>query len=484
MTYPSGKVLTYGFDIQGRIASMSVKAVNLVSGITYQPFGPAKSWTWSGGPVQTRAFDLDGRQISYPYTATGTVNLSYDLGNRIKNLTGTVAKTYGYDKLDRLTSYSNEIYNYDSDGNRSSHTVGATSYLYTNPTTSNRLTSMAGPTARTFIYDASGNVTNISTGFAFTYDARGRMTNITAGSVNQYGISAFGERTTKAGTGYTGTQGFVYGEDGKLLGEYDNTGVLITEHVYLQDTPIAAIKTAGAYVVQADHLNTPRAILGAGNVSAWTWNSDAFGTTAANEKPSTLATFNYNLRFPGKYYDKESALHYNYFRDYNPKTGRYIESDPIGLAGGINTFAYVDNDPLNSYDPYGLFGIADLPSVPQGVVDFSAGFGDGASFGLTSLIRDAAGIDGGVDQGSGLYQGSKIAGNLCTGTAGALRAGAAFGGTRLGNSMLNSNPFLRLGPGRMPKNNPFKASTKAPRLSIGKGPGNLHVDLRIRGIDQ
>ena len=80
--------------------------------------GPAKSWTWSGGPVQTRSFDLDGRQTGYPYTATGTVNgprpprLGYDLGNRIKNLTGAVSKTYGYDgprppcKLDRLTSYS------------------------------------------------------------------------------------------------------------------------------------------------------------------------------------------------------------------------------------------------------------------------------------------------------------------------------------------------------------------------------------------
>ena len=62
MTYPSGKVLSYAFDVQGRIASMAVNAVNLVSNITYQPFGPAKSWTWSGGPVQTRAFDLDGRK--------------------------------------------------------------------------------------------------------------------------------------------------------------------------------------------------------------------------------------------------------------------------------------------------------------------------------------------------------------------------------------------------------------------------------------
>jgi RHS repeat-associated protein len=355
ITYPSGKVLAYGFDVQGRINSIAVNGVSLVSSITYQPFGLPKSWIISGGPVQTRAFDLDGRQTSYPYTATGTVNLTYDLGNRIKNLTGTVAKTYGYDKLDRLTSYSNEIYGYDGNGNRSSHKVGATNYAYTNPTTSNRLTSMAGPTARTFTYDASGNITNISTGYAFSYDARGRMTNITAGSVNQYGINGLGQRTTKAGTGYTGTQRFVYGEDGKLLGEYDNTGVLITEHVYLNDTPIAAIKTAGAYLIQADHLNTPRAILGAANALVWKWDSDAFGTTAANENPSALGTFNYNPRFPGQYYDKESTGHYNYFRDlYFAKTGRYLQSDPIGLAGGINTYGYVGGNPVKFADPFGL----------------------------------------------------------------------------------------------------------------------------------
>ena len=355
ITYPSGKVLTYGFDGQGRINSEALNGVNLVSAITYQPFGPAKSWLWSGGPVQTRAFDLDGRQTSYPYTGAGTVNLTYDLGNRIKNLSGTLAKAYGYDKLDRLATYSNQVYAYDATGNRSSHTVGATTYGYTYPATSHRLASFTGPTARSYTYDAAGNILTTGSGFTFSYDARGRMTNITAGSVNQYGINALGQRLTKAGTGYTGTLRFVYGDDGKLLGEYDNTGALITEHVYLQDTPIAVIKAAGAYLIQADHLNTPRAILGASNALVWKWDSDAFGGTAANENPSVLGIFNYNPRFPGQYYDKESALHYNYWRDsYNPKTGRYFQSDPIGLAGGINTYSYVDGNPVSFSDPLGL----------------------------------------------------------------------------------------------------------------------------------
>ena len=213
------------------------------------------------------------------------------------------------------------------------------------------------------------------------------MTNITTGSVNQYGINALGQRLTKAGTGYTGTLRFVYGEDGglasghKLLGEYDNTGALITEHVYLQDTPIAVIKAAGAYLIQADHLNTPRAILGASNALVWhhykgchqwKWDSDAFGSTAANENPSALGIFNYNPRFPGQYYDKESALHYNYFRDsYNPKTGRYFQSDPIGLAGGINTYGYVGGNPVGYTDPKGEFAIAAVP-IAMAVVAIAA----------------------------------------------------------------------------------------------------------------
>ncbi len=65
-------------------------------------------------------------------------------------------------------------------------------------------------------------------------------------------------------------------------------------------------------------------------------------------------SFTYNLRFPGQYYDRETKLTYNYFRDYDPKLGRYIESDPIGMAGGTNTYAYVGGNPVNYTDPRGL----------------------------------------------------------------------------------------------------------------------------------
>jgi RHS repeat-associated protein len=62
------------------------------------------------------------------------------------------------------------------------------------------------------------------------------------------------------------------------------------------------------------------------------------------------------LRFPGQYYDAETGLHYNYHRYYDPDTGRYLTPDPIGLAGGINPFVYVQNNPINMIDPWGLLG--------------------------------------------------------------------------------------------------------------------------------
>jgi RHS repeat-associated protein len=86
----------------------------------------------------------------------------------------------------------------------------------------------------------------------------------------------------------------------------------------------------------------------------WTWFSDPFGTTAINSNPQGAGTFTYNLRFPGQLFDADTGLSYNMARDYDPAVGRYAESDPIGLKGGTNTYAYVLDDPIMSVDPLGL----------------------------------------------------------------------------------------------------------------------------------
>jgi RHS repeat-associated protein len=108
------------------------------------------------------------------------------------------------------------------------------------------------------------------------------------------------------------------------------------------------------YYVHADHLNTPRLVTDTANNLRWRWDSDAFGTTVPNVNPSGLGVFEYSLRFPGQQYDAVVGLHYNYFRDYDPAVGRFVESDPIGLKGGVNTFSYVGANPLSRYDAFGL----------------------------------------------------------------------------------------------------------------------------------
>jgi RHS repeat-associated protein len=150
---------------------------------------------------------------------------------------------------------------------------------------------------------------------------------------------------------------YVYDEQGQLLGEYNQLGVAIKEYIWFSGKPIAMIAGGNIYYIFSDHLNTPRLIEDQQGTTVWKWVSDPFGAALPDEDPDGDGNvLKFNLRFPGQYYDVESGLHYNYHRIYNPQTGRYITSDPIGLEGGLNTYAYVFGDPINWIDPTGLAG--------------------------------------------------------------------------------------------------------------------------------
>ena len=118
-------------------------------------------------------------------------------------------------------------------------------------------------------------------------------------------------------------------------------------------------KGGHAYYIYADHLNTPRQVADQSNQVVWQWNQDdPFG----GKVPVANNGFEFNLRFPGQYYDRETNLHFNYFRDYDPQTGRYVQSDPIGLNGGINTYLYGNANPISNIDPTGEFAFA-IPAI-------------------------------------------------------------------------------------------------------------------------
>ena len=133
------------------------------------------------------------------------------------------------------------------------------------------------------------------------------------------------------------------------------------------------------YYIHTDQLNTPRLITNSANAKVWEWNNDdPFANNPPNDDPNATGNhFTYNPRLPGQYFDSETNTNYNYYQDYDPATGRYIESDPIGLAGGINTYGYVGGNPIGAVDPKGLlhwsgavtmfsYGGSNIPNVSVG----------------------------------------------------------------------------------------------------------------------
>jgi RHS repeat-associated protein len=363
LTLPSGNTIDYGYS-DGKVTSLTLNgSTTILSNVLYQPFGPTRGWTWGNSSLAVREYDTDG--LITDIDSAGLKSYDYDDAFRITDIAdagnAALSQSYGYDLLDRVTSATGtglkQGWTYDANGNRLAQT-GDEPSTYTVSSTSNRLTSISGAMTRSYVYNASGSITSDGTA-TFTYDDAGRLVSATkAGVTTTYSLNALGQRVRKT-SGGTSTC-FVYDEAGRLVGEYHDSGALIQETVWFGDIPVATIRPSGASVelfyVHADHLNTPRRISRpSDNVIVWRWDSDPFGATVANEDPDgDSSQFVNNLRFPGQYYDAEAGMHYNYFRDYDPSTGRYVQSDPIGLAGGNNTYRYVRANPLSRVDPNGL----------------------------------------------------------------------------------------------------------------------------------
>ncbi len=367
LTLPSGNVVSYAYNSDGQVSGVQVGSTPLLSAATYEPFGPVSGWTWGNGVTHTRSYDEDGAIAAIGTSDTNGVNLgyTYDAGSRITSIfdaaTNPNSWTFDYDLLDRLTvangATQTQGWTYDANGNRLSET-GTRARASTISATSNRLETLTGFLNRSYSYDAAGNATSYED-IILTYNNRGRLaSNQKASYTRYYTYNALGQ-LAKATGGSGGTVHYAHDEAGHLLGEYDAAGGLIQETIWLVDTPVATIRPSGGGIevfhVHADHLNTPvRVTQASDNALRWQWSRDPFGTMPANEDPSGLGQFVYNLRFPGQTFDGQVGLHQNHYRDYSPAIGRYIESDPIGLEAGINTYNYADGNPLVIVDPLGL----------------------------------------------------------------------------------------------------------------------------------
>ncbi|WP_395684150.1 RHS repeat-associated core domain-containing protein [Dokdonella sp.] len=408
VTYPSGGVATYTRDALGRVnvvqwsTTTGAKNTNVISNATYFPFGPLNVLTFGNGRTLAKNYDQDYAISTISGTPSPgnalTLYLGVDVMGDIVSAKETLSihpdRVYGYDPLYRLTDAQTgvggpvESYTYNKTGDRLSASLnGASPTAYSYAAGTHHLASVGG-VART--YDLNGNTqTGTATGLTLGYDNRNRLTSAVNGTMSaSYAISGRGERVGKTVTvsGTPTTTLFAYDEGGRLIGEYSGTGVAQAEYIYLDSTPVGVVKGGVLYYIETDHLGTPRQVVKpTGNVVVWKWDflQNTFGNSTPNQDPDgDSVQFVLGLRFPGQYFDAETGLGYNYFRDYEAGTGRYVESDAIGLLGGANTFAYVRSNPVRRVDHSGLFSSADALLVDWYLhgdgqfVDISAWCGD------------------------------------------------------------------------------------------------------------
>jgi len=416
--YPSGRQVTYIRDASGRTVEVRVLegtiSTILARDVQYAAGGPATSWRLGNGRVVTRDFDQGFLPKSINvYQVSAIAYSSYDAdGNLLRQSRDGVVDQFTYSAVDRLATasgtFGTRAYGYDGVGNRLSMSSSVGSQIYRYAPESNRL---QGDSTFTYLTDPNGNRTERRTGDGagnlYSYSSRNRLESVgdlASGNLRAtYSYNGLGQRMSKTVAG--ATTRFAYGLTPYLLAEMTASGTTLSEYVYLDGAPLARlgpivpvrppppIDTTGMpyhYFID-DSLGTPVELMDSNGIVVWKATYDPFGAATVNDDADGDGNrLTVNLRFPGQYFDAESGLHYNYLRDYDPATGRYIQSDPIGLAGGINTYAYVGGNPISFFDPSGLCPCG----TPAGVIsaarsdnrdwstnadrtDVNAGFGEG-----------------------------------------------------------------------------------------------------------
>ena len=394
---PDGTLASYAFNADGLPSSVKITPSGstsapptVVSAITYLPFGPISSYILGNGQTVKRVYDANYRVTDI--TSPGfNLHLARDLMGNVSAIgvasgANPATETYKYDPLYRLGSVVEasgtilETYTYNQTGDRLSKAapgLATGAYLYTPATHQLKSTGNASR-----VNDANGNTTGSVVGgstYGFAYNGRNRLSlaQLNGSTVGTYTYNALGQRIGKV----TSTnERYGYNQNGQLLAEYGATN---RDYIWVGDMPVAlvdntiigSVTTSVVNYVVADQLGAPRVVTNSAGTVIWAW---AYAGNRFGEQQPTSNGYVLNLRYPGQYYDAETGINYNIHRTYEPATGRYLQSDPIGLSGGqISTYAYVGNNPLMYSDPYGLAMQMVIGGGGTVIVPF---FGGSASF--------------------------------------------------------------------------------------------------------